>query len=353
VRALRPFGAFAPPAPAIEDFVPPSISRDPVLVTGGAGYIGSVTVGRLLAQGRRVRVLDSMMFGDAALAPYKGSADLEILEGDVRDAALVARATAGVDGILHLAGLVGDPACALDPALTRAVNVTSTITLAEAAKAARVRRFVFASTCSVYGAAGDSWLDETSKVGPVSLYAESNLESEALLAERLAGSGVECVLLRFATVFGVSPRMRFDLVVNLLTARALREGVLEVHGGEQWRPQVHVDDVASALLAALDHPRAAGRTYTVGSDALNLRIGELAEAIAARFPDARLTVSEARDPRSYRVSFARIESELDYRPRHTIDSGVREIQDWIGAQAGLDPAAARYSNVRTLEAALR
>jgi len=333
--------------------VPPSISRLPVLVTGGAGYIGSVTVGRLLAQGRSVRVLDNMMFGDAALAVHRASPALEIVEGDVRDADLVARAVSGTDSVLHLAGLVGDPACALDPGLTRAVNVESTITLAEAAKAARVRRLVFASTCSVYGAAGDSWLDENSRTGPVSLYAESNLESEALFTERLEGSDVECVLLRFATVFGVSPRMRFDLVVNLLTARALREGVLEVHGGDQWRPQVHVDDVASALLAALDHPRAAGRTYNVGSDALNLRIGELAEAIAARFPNASLTVSETRDPRSYRVSFARIESELDYHPRHTIDSGVREIQDWMGAQQGLDPAAARFSNVRTLEASLR
>ncbi|MEP7028808.1 MAG: SDR family oxidoreductase, partial [Candidatus Eisenbacteria bacterium] len=343
----------APPSPAIEDFVPPSSSRPPVLVTGGAGYIGSVTVARLLERGHRVRVLDNLLFGDDALAAHRSSPDLELLSGDVRDAAAVARACAGIDGILHLAGLVGDPACALDPALTRAVNVDSTITLAEAAKAAGVRRLVFASTCSVYGAAGEAWLDEQSATGPVSLYAESNLESETLFQDRLQGSGVEPVTLRFATVFGVSPRMRFDLVVNLLTARALREGVLEVHGGEQWRPQVHVDDVASALLLALDQPRAAGRTYNVGSDALNLRIGELAQAIAARFPAASLTVSETRDPRSYRVSFARITDELGFRAEHSIDAGVAEIADWIHARSGFDPAAVRYSNVRTLEAALR
>jgi len=333
--------------------VPPSSSRPVVLVTGGAGYIGSVTVGRLLAQGRRVRVLDSLMFGDAALAAHRGSPDLELLVGDVRDSAMIARATEGVDGILHLAGLVGDPACALDPALTRAVNVESTLTLTAAAKAAGVRRLVFASTCSVYGAAGEAWLDETSTTGPVSLYAESNLESEARFAERLQGSGTELVTLRFATVFGASPRMRFDLVVNLLTARALREGVLEVHGGEQWRPQVHVDDVASALLLALTHPAAAGRTYNVGSDPLNLRIGELAQAIAARFPAAKLTVSEARDPRSYRVSFARITGELGFAARHSIDAGVAEIERWIQHEPGFDPAAARWSNVRTLEAQLR
>ena len=333
--------------------MPPSSSRPAVLVTGGAGYIGSVTVGRLLAQGQRVRVLDSLMFGDAALAAHRRSPDLELLVGDVRDAAMLARAVEGVDGILHLAGLVGDPACALDPALTRAVNVESTITLAEAAKAAGVRRLVFASTCSVYGAAGEAWLDESSTTLPVSLYAESNLESEALFAERLAGSGTEPVTLRFATVFGASPRMRFDLVVNLLTARALREGVLEVHGGEQWRPQVHVDDVASALLLALTHPAAAGRTYNVGSDPLNLRIGELAQAIAARFPAAKLTVSEARDPRSYRVSFARITGELGFHARHSIGAGVAEIERWIQHESGFDPAAARWSNVRTLEAQLR
>ncbi len=333
--------------------MPPSSSRPPVLVTGGAGYIGSVTVGRLLEQGRRVRVLDSLLFGDAALAAYKTSPDLELLAGDVRDADVVARACAGVDGILHLAGLVGDPACALDPALTRAINVESTATLAEAAKAARARRLVFASTCSVYGAAGEDWLDENSATLPVSLYAESNLESEALFAARLASSGVELVTLRFATVFGVSPRMRFDLVVNLLTARALREGVLEVHGGEQWRPQVHVDDVASALLLALDAPQAAGHTYNVGSDTLNLRIGELARAIAARFPSATLTVSETRDPRSYRVSFARITDDLGFKAAHSVDSGVAEIERWIAQRQGFDPAAVRYSNVRTLEAALR
>ena len=332
--------------------MPPSSSPRPVLVTGGAGYIGSVTVGRLLAEGRAVRVLDTMMFGDGALAAHRDSPLLDVQAGDVRDPEAVARALDGADAVLHLAGLVGDPACALDPALTRAVNVDSTVTLAEAAKQAGVRRVVFASTCSVYGAAGEDWLDETSPTGPVSLYAESNLESEALFAEHLNGHGPERVLLRFATVFGASPRMRFDLVVNLLTARALREGVLEVHGGAQWRPQVHVDDVASALLLALDHPQAAGRTYNVGSDALNLRIGELAQAIASRFPEARLTVSETRDPRSYRVSFARIERELGFRSRHTLDDGVAEIERWIRGAADFDPSAARWSNVRTLAAAL-
>ncbi len=299
-----------------------------------------------------MRVLDCLMFGDAALAPHRADPALEVVVGDVRDAAALSAACADVDAVLHLAGLVGDPACALDPALTRAVNVDSTRALAAAAVARGVRRVVFASTCSVYGAAGEDWLDETSPTAPVSLYAESNLESERLFAELLPARGVELVVLRFATVFGLSRRMRFDLVVNLLTARALRQGELEVHGGEQWRPQVHVDDVATALLLAAFHPDAAGGVFNVGSDALNLRIQPLAELVAAEFPGTRLAVSATRDPRSYRVSFARLHDRLGFRAAHSLAEGVREIKAWLLAHPDVDPNAPAYSNVRTLEAEL-
>ena len=329
-----------------------STSPAPVVVTGGAGYIGAVTVERLLAAGRPVRVLDTLLFGDESLAALTANGALEVVRGDVRDRAALERMCAGAAGVLHLAGLVGDPACALDPALTRDVNVSSSAVLAAACRAAGVPRVVFASTCSVYGAAGDSWLDENSPVAPVSLYAETNLESEGLLAEGLAGGPTGLTVLRFSTVYGVSPRMRFDLVVNLLTARALRERVIEVHGGEQWRPQVHVDDVATALLLALDEPAAAGRVYNVGSDELNLRIGTLAGRIAARFPEARLTVSPTRDPRSYRVSFRRIREELGFTPVHDLESGVDEIAAYLDHERAIDFRAARYSNVKTLEAAL-
>ncbi len=328
----------------------PSPSRAPVLVTGGAGYIGSVTVARLLDSGRTVRVLDSMLFGDEALAAHRGNAALEVVRGDVRDADAVCHALQGIERVIHLARLVGDPACALDPALTRAVNVDATRVVAEAAKATGVRRLVFASTCSVYGAAGEDWLDEEAATAPVSLYATTSLESERLLKGVLRDSNVELSMLRFATVFGLSPRMRFDLVVNLLTARALRDREIEVHGGEQWRPQVHVDDVARVLLLALEHPNAPGRTLNVGSDALNFRIAPLAQTIAARFPGTRLVVSETKDPRSYRVAFGRLAKELGFVPAHTLESGVDEIARWLETQHGVDYTAAVYSNVRTLEA---
>jgi nucleoside-diphosphate-sugar epimerase len=305
-------------------------SRGLVTVTGGAGYVGSVLVRQLLERGHRVRVLDNFLFGNGSLSPLESDSRLEILAGDVRDTEVLARAFAGAGAVIHLAGLVGDPACALDPELTRQVNLESSRPVAEACRVHGVERLLFASTCSVYGAAGDDWLDEESVTSPVSLYAETNLRSEDLLREILEGSGTALAVLRFATVFGVSPRMRFDLVVNLLTARAMGEGSIEVHGGDQWRPQVHVSDVANALVLGLDQP--AGRfsgVFNVGFNGQNLRISELADQIVRVFPETDVKVLEVRDPRSYRVSFTRIEKSWGLTPGHDIESGVRQVADFL------------------------
>jgi nucleoside-diphosphate-sugar epimerase len=323
-----------------------SFRRAPVIVTGGAGYVGSVLVHRLLEQGQPVRVLDNFLFGDASLADLSGHPGLSVVRGDVRERAVLDGAFAGARAVVHLAGLVGDPLCALDPELTRSINEHSSVPVAEASRAAGVPHLVFASTCSVYGAAGDDWLDESSRTSPVSLYAETNLVSEEILAGHLSGSGTALTVLRFATIYGVSPRMRFDLVVNLLTARARSAGRLEVHGGDQWRPQVHVADVAAAVALVLERPAEAAGTFNVGSDAQNYRIRDLAQAIAAAFPGTDLTVQDIRDPRSYRVSFDRLRA-LGFQPAHDLTSGVREIADYL-AREGVDANEARFHNVRAL-----
>src|SRR5262249_32083927 len=240
----------------------------------------------------------------------------------------------------------GDPLCALDPEATRTVNELSGQPVAQATVDHGIERLVFASTCSVYGASGDDWLDEDAATAPVSLYAETNLRAEELLRRALAGSSTNLTILRFATIYGLSPRMRFDLVVNLLTARALETGGLEVHGGEQWRPQVHVRDVSAVLRLALEHPaeRVAG-VFNVGSNEQNYRIRDLAERVAQVFPGTRVTVRDVRDPRSYRVAFDRLRERLGFRPSYDVERGVREMADYLRA-SGADPDDARFHNVR-------
>lgn len=322
-------------------------ARQPVTVTGGAGYVGSVVVRDLLQSGHAVRVLDNFLYRDDTLQGLPPGSPLEIVRGDVCAEADLDRAFAGASQVLHLAGLVGDPACALDPERTRAVNQESSYAVAEACRRHGVRQLVFASTCSVYGAAGDEWLTEDSPTAPVSLYAETNLRAEEILARRLEGSGTALAILRFATIFGVSPRMRFDLVVNLLTARAATEGAIEVHGGEQWRPQVHVEDVADALTATLERPNGALRIWNVGADEQNYRVRELAERVASAFPGLAVRVADVRDPRSYRVSFARIARELGWRPRRDVDAGIREVARYLAASHP-DLASPLYHNERSL-----
>jgi len=219
--------------------------RTKVLVTGGAGYIGSHCVRMLLAGGHSVRVLDSLLWGDDALKPMmNGAGNLEVFQGDIRHVEDVVAATKGCQGVIHLAGIVGDPACELDPEATHTINFEATKIMVEVAKYANVRRFVFASTCSVYGAAEDYVLNEGSVVNPVSLYAETNLRSEHVILRGFEGTNTIPTIVRFATIYGVSSRMRFDLVVNIMSAKAHYERKVRVFGGDQWRPFVHVADAA-------------------------------------------------------------------------------------------------------------
>jgi nucleoside-diphosphate-sugar epimerase len=298
-----------------------------VLVIGGAGYIGSLVLRRLLNQGYHVRLVDSLMYGDGAIRELYNHPQFEFVHGDMRHIETVVRSLVGMDAVIHLGAIVGDPACAIDADFSTEINLIATRMLAEACKGYGIRRFIFASTCSVYGAS-DELLDERSALNPVSLYAQTKIDSETILLG-LADQQFAPTILRFSTIYGLSPRPRFDLVVNLLTAKAVREGKITVFGGDQWRPFVHADDAARAVVMSLNAPLAAvrGEIFNVGSDSQNYTISAIGELIGRLIPEAELVLQGSDvDKRNYRVSFAKIAKVLNFSPEHTVEDGVREIE---------------------------
>lgn len=307
-----------------------------VLVTGGAGYVGSVLVPALIAAGHEVRVLDSLLFGGRSLLGVWSDPAFEFLRGDVRDAETVRHALDGVEAVVHLAAIVGDPACAREPGLARAVNLDASLALIEAAERAGVSRFLFASTCSNYGRMPDpeGYVSEESPLAPVSLYAETKVAVErALLGRR---HGMDATALRFSTVFGVSPRMRFDLTVNEFTLSMVRDRRLVVYGEQFWRPYVHVRDIARAVELVLAAPpeRVGGEVFNVGATSENYRKQQLVELIRPHAPDADVEfVRRQEDPRDYRVSFAKIGDRLGYAITLTVPDGIAEVARLVAAEA--------------------
>ncbi|HWC72866.1 MAG TPA: NAD-dependent epimerase/dehydratase family protein [Gemmatimonadales bacterium] len=324
--------------------------RRRVLITGGAGYIGSHLVRMLLDRGYHVRILDRFDYGQVGIQGLSHP-NFEIIQGDVCSTRDVSRAVRNVDGVIALAAIVGDPACNLDPEETVNLNYASTKILAETCNFYGVRRLVFASSCSVYGASSKGLLTERSRLNPVSLYARTRVLSENILFDR--HGDVEPVVVRLATVFGLSPRMRFDLVVNTMTARAATEGRISVFGGNQWRPNVHCRDAARAFVMALEAPASdvAGEIFNLGGDENNHRIGDIGDMVAQIVGGVEVERrDEVADPRDYRVSFAKIRRVLGFEPEHTVADGIREVCAAVRA----DPALrrwqeARFHNVQALQ----
>jgi len=323
------------------------VSRAPVVITGGAGYIGSILVRRLLAAGENVRVLDRMLHGAHGLVGLEGESRLEIQSRDLRDPRTFDDALQGADTVIHLAAIVGDKACAQDEEVAVQTNWTATVAFARRAAAVGVRRFVFASTCSVYGEGRNETLTETSPVRPLSLYAETRRHAEIGILELVGAGTFEPVILRFGTVYGLSPRMRFDLVVNLLTLRAVRNGAISIFGGTQWRPFVHVVDIARALELAIAEPLPleGDPILNVGDNLENYQLRDLKEEYERIVPGVRVAIAaEATDPRTYRVSFDRIERLWGYRASRRVGDGIAEIAAALQAGAIPDPDDPRYVN---------
>src|SRR6478735_4533219 len=299
------------------------------LVTGGAGYIGVLLADELLAAGREVTVLDLLLHGQREQADALRERGVDVVEGDIRDGAARQQALTDVDSVVHLAAIVGDPACARDPQLAQEVNVDAPKALAADAGDAGVERFVMASTCSNYGRMADPTvpIDETGELAPVSLYAEQKVAVEQhLLALDPAPFAVTC--LRFATVYGVGPRMRFDLTVNEFTRDLWADRKLEVFGEQFWRPYVHVRDAARGIRTIIEAPVAtvAGQVFNVGDSGENYRKLDLIEAIRKQVDRGDVAyVRRTEDPRDYKVSFEKIRSTLGYQVTMTVPQGISEI----------------------------
>lgn len=301
-----------------------------VLVTGSLGYVGVEMVPLLKAQGIDVVGMDTDLYKgcDYGRPLHDGGTRI----GDIRDVAV--DDLRGVEAVIHLAGLSNDPLGDINPALTDDINRQGTVTLAERAKQAGVRRFLFASSCSNYGASEGGWLTEACPVNPITPYAVSKLSAEQALAG-LASDDFSPSYLRSGTAFGYSPRLRFDLVVNNLTAWAMATGQIRLKSdGSAWRPLVHVTDMARAFLTVLCAPRADvhGRAFNVGSRQNNMTVADVARIIEEELDGTRITFAPAAeaDKRTYRVDTTRLEG-LGYRARVSVRDGVRELRDAFAA----------------------
>ncbi len=322
-----------------------------VFVTGGAGYVGSVLVPKLLAAGHRVKVLDLYFFGDDVLASVKGHPRLEEIKADLRDRAVLERSLPGCDAVIHLACISNDPSFELDPNLGKSINYDAFLDLVDVSKKSGVKRFIYASSSSVYGIKDEENVTEDLPLQPLTDYSKFKAMCEdVLLAERRPG--FVTLVLRPATVCGYGPRLRLDLSVNILTNLAFHNRKITVFGGEQRRPNLHIEDMTDLYIQCLGYAdeKIDGKTFNAGYQ--NLRIREIAEIVRAEVgPDVQIVTSPTNDLRSYHISSDKILRELGWGPKHTIQDAVRDLVRAFKAgkvpNAMTDP---RYYNIKTMQA---
>ena len=321
-----------------------------VLVTGGAGYVGAELVPALLGRGHRVKVVDLYMFGEHVLDGVKEHPDLEQIRGDIRDRGLLERVLPGCDAVIHLACISNDPSFELDPDLGKSINYDAFHGLVDVSKASGVRRFIYASSSSVYGIKDEPEVTEELPLLPLTDYSKYKAMCEEVLLEKRE-PGFVTLILRPSTVCGYSPRLRLDLTVNILTNHAVNNRKITVFGGQQMRPNIHIADMADVYLQALEWPDEAidGKTFNVGFE--NYRVGDIAEMVRTVVgEEVEVVTTPTDDNRSYRVSSQKINRELGFVARHSVEDAVRDLV--AAFEAGKIPDSMtdrRYYNIKTMQ----
>ena len=328
-------------------------SLNSVLITGGSGYVGSILVNNLVKENYDVRVVDSLVYGNDGISKLVDEKKIKFFNLDIRETKNLTNIISNVDCVIHLAAIVGEPLCKKIPDTAKQINEFATKNLVNICKKNDVKRFIFASTCSNYGSSSNL-VDELSPVKPLSLYSECKVNSEEYVINENNDKFNTCIL-RFATAHGLSPRMRFDLLVQEFLRDALIDKKISIFGEDFWRPLIHVNDMADACISVLNAPSnlVSGQIFNVGSSKENYTKKQLAKIIQKYVPEAQIEIVKSKtDPRNYKVSFEKIKKILNFEPKRTVEDSVIEILGKI-RNGSIDPRDSEFSNMSKLTEKIR